>query len=123
VATSTRAVSAAAGIVRQVCPRCREGRIFPRPVYRAPLTVFDTCSVCGLKYEREPGYFLGAMYVSYLASIPPVVLLVLAIWKINGRLTDVGLGVAFLAYLPFVPIVARLARVVWMYVDQAFDPR
>ncbi len=85
--------------------------------------MFDTCSVCGLKYEREPGYFLGAMYVSYLASIPPVVLLVLAIWKINGGLTDIGLGVAFLAYLPFVPIVARLARVVWMYIDQAFDPR
>lgn len=39
--------------------------------------MFDNCPVCGLKFEREQGYFLGAMYVSYLVSIPPVLLLVL----------------------------------------------
>jgi hypothetical protein len=85
--------------------------------------MFDRCPVCALKFEREQGYFLGAMYVSYLLSIPPVVLLVLLIWKLTGRLSDVSIGAAFVAYLPLVPIVARFARVVWMYVDQAFDPR
>ena len=85
--------------------------------------MYDACPACGLKYEREQGYFLGAMYVSYLISIPPVVLLVLAAWKLTGKLSDVAICVAFLAYLPFVPIVTRLSRVVWMYADQAFDPR
>lgn len=85
--------------------------------------MFDRCPVCALQFEREQGYFLGAMYVSYLLSIPPVVLLVLLIWKLTGRLSDVSIGAAFVAYLPLVPIVARFARVVWMYVDQAFDPR
>ena len=23
------------------------------------------CSVCGLKFQREEGYFLGAMYISF----------------------------------------------------------
>jgi len=109
--------------LRQLCPRCREGRIFRRPVYRGPLAMFDVCPACGLQFEREQGYFLGAMYVSYLASIPPVVLLVLLFWKLTGRLTDASIGLAFLAYLPVVPVVARFARIVWMYVDQAFDPR
>jgi hypothetical protein len=63
------------------------------------------------------------MYVSYLVSIPPVVLLVLLIWRVTGRLSDVSLGIAFLIYLPVVPVAARFARVVWMYLDQAFDPR
>jgi hypothetical protein len=85
--------------------------------------MFDSCAICGLRFEREQGYFLGAMYVSYLASIPPVVLLVLLAWKLTGRLTDVSVGAAFVAYLPFAPPVARAARVVWMYIDQAFDPR
>lgn len=85
--------------------------------------MFDRCPVCALQFEREQGYFLGAMYVSYLLSIPPVVLLVLLIWKLTGRLSDVSIAAAFVAYLPLVPIVARFARVVWMYVDQAFDPR
>ena len=25
----------------------------------------ERCLVCDLKFDREPGYFLGAMYVSY----------------------------------------------------------
>src|ERR1039457_5003442 len=113
VATQTHSVSAAVGMWRQLCPRCRLGRIFRAPVYRGPLAMFDNCPVCGLKFEREQGYFLGAMYVSYLMSIPPVVLLVLLIWKVTGRLSDVSIGVAFFAYLPVVPVAARFARVVW----------
>ena len=85
--------------------------------------MFESCSVCGLRYEREQGYFLGAMYVSYLASVPPVVLLVLLIWRLTGSLSDLSIAAAFLAYLPAVPLVARFARVVWMYIDQSFDPR
>ena len=108
---------------RQLCPRCRQGRIFRGPVYRGPLAMLDNCPVCGLKYEREPGYFLGAMYVSYLVSIPPVLVLILLIWKLSGWPYDWSIGAAFVAYLPFVPVVARFARVVWMYVDQSFDPR
>jgi hypothetical protein len=87
------------------------------------LATLDNCPVCGLKYEREQGYFLGAMYVSYGFSIPPVLLLILLIRMISGWPYDVSIGVAFVAYLPFVPVVARFARVVWMYVDQHFDPR
>jgi Na+/H+ antiporter NhaB len=85
--------------------------------------MLESCPVCGLQFEREQGYFLGAMYVSYLVSIPPVGLLVMLIWKLTGRLTDISIAAAFLAYLPFVPVVARFARIVWMYIDQAFDPR
>ena len=83
----------------------------------------DACPVCGLRFEREPGYFLGAMYVSYGLSIPPVLLLVLLIWKLTGWPYDICIGAAFVAYLPAVPVVARASRVVWMYIDQAFDPR
>ena len=27
--------------------------------------MYERCEVCNLKFEREPGYFLGAMYISY----------------------------------------------------------
>jgi hypothetical protein len=85
--------------------------------------MWERCAVCGLQFEREPGYFLGAMYVSYALSIPPVLLLVLLIWKLSGWPFDWSLAAAFVAYLPCVPPVTRFARVVWMYIDQAFDPR
>ena len=122
VARAQRA-SAAEGIWRQLCPRCRVGRIFRGPVYRGPLVMWDSCPVCGLQFEREQGYFLGAMYVSYGLSIPPVLLLILLIWKLSGWPLDWSIGAAFVVYLPCAPVVARFARVVWMYVDQGFDPR
>ena len=85
--------------------------------------MWDNCPVCGLQFEREPGYFLGAMYVSYGLSVPPVLLLILLIRMLSGWRYDVSIGAAFVAYLPCAPVVARFARVVWMYVDQRFDPR
>jgi len=63
------------------------------------------------------------MYVSYILSVPPVLLLIVLIWKLSAWPFDWSIMAAFIAYLPFVPVVARFARVVWMYVDQSFDPR
>ena len=109
-------------VYRQLCPRCREGAIFRVPVWRGLLSMHDYCPVCGLRYLREPGYFMGAMYVSYLMSIPPVFVLMLLIWHWTGWRYDIATLAAFVAYLPFAPVVTRYARVIWMYLDQHFDP-
>ena len=38
----------------------------------------EDCPVCGLDFDRgEPGYFTGAMYVSYALAIPLIALLTL----------------------------------------------
>ncbi|HTS66638.1 MAG TPA: DUF983 domain-containing protein [Verrucomicrobiae bacterium] len=104
------------------CPVCHKGEIFRVPVWRGYLAMYDRCPVCGLKFEREPGYFLGALYVSYLVSIPPVLALMLLFWRGLAWRFDRAVFAAFLAYLPLVPVVTRAARVVWMYVDRHFDP-
>ena len=105
-----------------VCPRCRRGRIYRRPIFRAWLDMYDRCPECGLRYEREQGYFLGAMYVSYALSVPPVLLLVLLFWLAIRWPLDQAVLAAFFAYLPAVPIMVRIARVVWIHVDQWLDP-
>jgi uncharacterized protein (DUF983 family) len=105
-----------------VCPRCREGAIFRLPVWRGYLAMHERCPVCGLRFEREPGYFLGALYVSYAVSIPPVLALMLVFWRALGWRFETAVLAAFLAYLPAVPLVTRAARVVWIHVDQHFDP-
>jgi len=110
-------------IARQTCPRCRQGKIFRAPLWRGYLAMHETCPVCGLKFEREPGYFLGAMYFSYLLSIPPVLFLMLLFWRFTPWRFDLVIMAAFVAYLPVVPLVTRYARVVWLYVDQHFDPQ
>jgi hypothetical protein len=82
----------------------------------------ERCPRCGLKFEREPGYFLGAMYVSYALAIPPYLLFVTFFWLVAHLRYELALVGAFLAYLPFVPMAARFSRVMWMYIDRHFDP-
>ena len=81
-----------------------------------------TCPVCGIAFEREPGYFLGAMYFSYgmaIAVATPVVLVGLALgWSYPA--TGVAAGALLVS---LAPILFRYSRVLWMYMDQYFDPR
>jgi uncharacterized protein (DUF983 family) len=109
-------------ILHQRCPRCKEGAIFRGSMLQGLLSMYERCPVCGLKYQREQGYFVGAMYVSYGLAIPPFVLMVTALWLGVGWGYERALLAAFIAYLPFVPIAMRMSRVIWMYIDQAFDP-
>jgi uncharacterized protein (DUF983 family) len=109
-------------MVRGACPRCGEGAIFRAPVWRGALAMHERCPACGLKFEREPGYFLGALYVSYLASIPPVLVLMMFFWQVLKWRFDLAVVAAFVAYIPAVPFVTRAARVVWMHLDRHFDP-
>ena len=41
-------------------PRRTEGRMFSGMFWMR-----SACSNCRLKFEREPGYFVGAMYINY----------------------------------------------------------
>lgn len=49
---------------RLKCPRCEEGSLFQKR-----FTMFSNCPKCDLKFEREQGYFIGAMYINYGATV------------------------------------------------------
>src|SRR5438093_4648892 len=109
-------------ILRYRCPRCREGAIYLDSFSRGWLAMHQRCPVCNLKFEREQGYFVGAMYISYALAIPPYLLLVTLFWRLAGWRYEWALLGAVAVYLPFVPIAMRISRVIWMYIDQALDP-
>lgn len=103
-------------MARQVCPACHKGRIFG-----SLLKMNERCPHCGLRFERETGYFTGAMYVSYGLMIPPLTA-VYFVWLAMGWPTDRLLLWAFLTGLPLVPFVMRISRVIWIHIDRALDP-
>lgn len=56
-------------IVAMKCPRCHEGKLWKSPLYKMKFyDMYDNCPVCGLKYEQEPGFWYGAMYMGYTFS-------------------------------------------------------
>jgi uncharacterized protein (DUF983 family) len=109
-------------ILRQRCPRCRVGGIFRYSIFRGFPKMHERCPVCDLKFEREPGYFLGAMYVSYGLGLIIVALLTALLWFTTGwRITKDTIWAAVL-FLPLAPTITLFARVLWIYFDQAVDP-
>jgi hypothetical protein len=79
------------------------------------------CRVCGLKFEREEGYFLGAMYISYGLALLTITLLTAILWGFNGKFFRDTVWAASL-FLPLAPTITLFARVIWIYLDQAIDP-
>jgi uncharacterized protein (DUF983 family) len=106
-----------AAIAKLRCPRCREGK-----VWSGALTMNETCPTCDLRFEREPGYFTGAMLVSYLIAVPIFTVLWLALWLVVGWDILPALIVATVVFLFLVPMIFRYSRVLWMHFDQAVDP-
>lgn len=109
-------------ILRQLCPRCRRGKIFHYSVFRGFPKMYERCSVCSLKYEREPGYFLGAMYVSYGLGILIIPLLALVLWRLTGWPIEKATVRACILFLPLALPITLLARVIWIYFDRHIDP-
>jgi uncharacterized protein (DUF983 family) len=105
-------------VLKQRCPRCREGRIF-----KGMAAMNDPCLVCGLVFEREPGYFYGAMYFSYGLSVLILVpLYFLAAWlfpDVDYLLVPL---IAFIPYFPLIPMIFRYSRVLWIYFDRGLAP-
>jgi Protein of unknown function (DUF983) len=82
----------------------------------------DCCPACGLRFNREPGYFLGAMYISYGLALAVIVALGAALWVLTSwRLDKIAIW-AVLLFLPFVPTLTLLSRVLWIYLDRKIDP-
>ncbi|HWY38748.1 MAG TPA: DUF983 domain-containing protein [Bacteroidia bacterium] len=57
-------------ILCEKCPNCGEGHVFETgsKFFEIP-RMQEHCGVCNYRYDREPGYFLGAMYISYAIAV------------------------------------------------------
>ncbi len=83
------------------CPNCGGGRLFKEG---ALFQLNDECPDCHLRFEKDDGFFLGAMSLNYgvtvVVFLVPVVLAWYAGW-IGGRLA-VGLAIGLSLVMPMV---------------------
>lgn len=101
------------------CPRCLEG-----PIFSGRFRMNEQCPLCGLRFMREPGYFVGAMFISYGMSVGFTWVAIAILWWNYMRdwpiLVPVLVGTLLL--LPFVSIIFRYSRALWMHFDWFVDP-
>jgi uncharacterized protein (DUF983 family) len=110
------------GILGQRCPRCGVGRIFRGSIIFGFPKMWERCLECGLKFEREAGYFLGAMYISYGISLVTISGIAGLLWWMTAWWTTKDVIWAIVIFVPLAPMITLWSRVLWIYLDQAIDP-
>ncbi|PYM96746.1 MAG: DUF983 domain-containing protein [Candidatus Rokuibacteriota bacterium] len=112
-----RLVPALRRAVRLRCPRCGGA-----PLFRAWTSMAEACALCGLRFERAQGYFVGAIYINYAVTVLVAIVGFLFVWGVAGFSTRGQLTV-------LVPLVAvfplwffRYSRSFWLAVEWAINP-
>lgn len=97
------------------CPKCEQGEIFERKgsilLLKVP-KMHENCPVCGYKFEKEPGYFLGAMYVSYGMTIIEMLVIFFATYWFVPQAVFFSLILGALVLFSFFNF--RVARILWI---------
>lgn len=112
-------VSLLSSVFKNKCPRCREGDLFltKNPYNFSDIDKMpDNCPKCGQKYWIEPGFYYGAMYISYALTIALSVAIFVAmivLWHFDIKWY---LGLNFTAMLILFPPIFRLSRSVWAHI-------
>jgi uncharacterized protein (DUF983 family) len=104
--------------LRLRCPICGQGQLF-----KNWFVVRENCPACGVKFEREPGFFLGSIYFNYglTALISTIAYIVLQfVYNYPERYVLAGT----LIFVVIFPLwFHRYARSLWAGFDQWHDPR
>lgn len=104
-------------VLNNKCPKCHEGSFFISQPYA--LNTFgkkhEYCSCCGLKFEREPGFFYGSMYFTYAIGAG----LFLVWWLLQTTLfpsMEAHIMILIMAALQIViaPLSLYLAKLIWI---------
>ena len=80
------------------------------------------CPVCGVKYERETGYFLNSMFIGYTAGFLGLTPTAVLLYFLDVSIPVFSI-VIILEALILTPLIFRYARIIWMHADQMLDPR
>jgi len=104
------------------CPRCRQGDLYVKPFdISKPLNMNKSCSCCNQNFEPEPGYYFGAMFISYIwtawtcLSIVGFCMLVFG-WSVEQSFALL-IFISALSYF----FVLRMSRSMYIHLDVKYD--
>jgi uncharacterized protein (DUF983 family) len=104
------------GLTRR-CPRCGGGKLFQRWFRMVP-----DCPHCGLHFEREPGYWVGAVAINTM--VIGMVFTIITVTVSAATIPDIPWVTLLMAELPLMAIgpgaFYPYSKTLWVAVDRAF---
>ena len=106
-------------ILKCKCPNCRKGDVFSEGgnifLFKMP-KMNARCPECDFKFEKETGFFFGAMFVSYALSVAQMIISLVLFWYfVDLSPVRVYIIIASIAIL-MSTLNFRLSRSIWIYI-------
>jgi uncharacterized protein (DUF983 family) len=104
------------------CPKCQNESMYKeKNMFKLTkiLSMNEYCGHCGLKYQIEPSFFYGAMYVSYALNVAVgVAAFIISYVFFNSNLKQAFIAIIISIIVAF-PFVMRFSRNIYinMFVD------
>ncbi|WP_230392287.1 DUF983 domain-containing protein [Pontibacter sp. FD36] len=101
------------------CPRCREGNMFPEGTLYSPrfADMHANCPCCGQVFEPEPGYYYGAMYVSFAFNVAIFLVFLFVMYQAGVEVTiPMMMALVGITVVGLLPIIFRLSRSLWIHI-------
>jgi uncharacterized protein (DUF983 family) len=111
-------------ILKNKCPRCHEGNLFAQQGeknYNLFGYTPERCSVCGQSFILEPGFYYGAMYISYIIAV--AIMLPIFILFYSGFDFSFKKSLLFVALIQIfiTPRLYKLSRSLWINMFVSYD--
>ena len=111
-------------ILYMKCPRCREGNLFKTHTfsYSKPTEMPDRCEVCGQNYMPEPGFWYGAMFISYVWTAWFCLFFVGGGILLFGMSVNASFALLIIMCAIFFFWIFRISRSIWIHIYVKYDP-
>lgn len=102
------------------CPRCRKGKAFPTSSFsfRQPFTMYSHCPECQLNFEPEPGFYYGAMFISYIWTGFFSLFFIMLLHWVFGMSVMVSFAALILLNAICFVYIFRISRMIWLTIHQ-----
>lgn len=108
------------------CPRCQNESMYEdkNPLHLTKvLKMNENCSHCGLKYQIEPSFFYGAMYVSYGLNVAVGIAAFIVSFVFFGSTVEQSFIAIVVTLIVLFPFVLRLSRNLYINMFISYDPK
>ena len=106
------------GVLKGKFPNCKQAAIFETKgnIFLLRMPVMNKrCKECNFKFEKETGFFFGAMFVSYALAVAEMIVSLVLFWLIfDLQPLYVFFIIAGMAFLGST-FNFRLSRTIWIY--------
>jgi hypothetical protein len=116
--TTDKKPSLLASILTEKCPNCGKAPVFEasKGIFKMPV-MKEKCESCNYVFDREPGYFIGALYISYGLAVFQGILTFLVCYFLFPALETVWIPILILTVLCLLAKKNyKLSRIIYIHI-------